>query len=112
MADANPSLKSDRYNVDTNPNKDKSPIRKADGTNIIKVSCPICGAKYGYNSLDGDPGCQDCEAREAARLIKQQKLDALEAEAERIEKENAEFAEKEAALKARIDKAQKGKGKK
>jgi hypothetical protein len=106
MANANPSTK---YHVDKNIHKDRSPIRKADGMVTIKKRCEICDGKYGYNEIDGDSGCPDCEARMAMRQIKADKLKKLEEEVLRIEKENAEYEAKEAELKARLQKAKKGK---
>jgi hypothetical protein len=106
MAKANVSSK---YQVNVNENNDRSPIRKADGTKIMKITCPVCNVKYGYNELDGDPGCQQCDVNRAIAEEKLNRLAKLEAEAEAAEKDAEEFAKKEKALKDRIAKA---KGKK
>lgn len=104
MANANPSSK---YEINTNPNNDRSPIRKADGTVIRKVTCPVCKCRYGFNTLTGDPGCEQCDINRAIAEEKVLRLKKLAEEAERLEKENAEFAKQEKALKDRIEKAKK-----
>jgi hypothetical protein len=102
MASSNPSLK---YEKNDNPHNDRSEIRKADGTHIIKVTCPVCEVKYGYNELDGDPGCVACEENQSFKQAKIDKLEKLAKEAEAAEKEAEEFLKKEKALKDRIAKA-------
>ena len=113
MANANPSLKNDidpKYKeIQGNPDGDVSPIRKNAGTRIMKVTCPKCTIRYGYNELDGDPGCLQCEANQTVKALAKEKLDRLEAEAIQAEKDALEYAEKEAALKKRISDAKSGK---
>ena len=113
MANANPSLKNDidpKYKaIQGNPDGDLSPIRKNSGTKIMKVTCPACQVRYGYNELDGDPGCLQCEANQTVKKIAAERLDKLEAEAIQAEKDAIEYAEKEKALKDRIANAKSGK---
>ena len=113
MANANPSFKNERktiYEKDQgNPDGDRSPIRKNAGRHVIKVTCPACQVRYGYNELDGDPGCLQCEANQTVKKMAQERLEKLEAEAIAAEKDAVEYAEKEAALKKRISDAKSGK---
>jgi len=113
MANARPSLKNEvdaKYLKDQgNPDRDMSPIRKNAGTHMIKVTCPACAVRYGYNELDGDPGCLQCEANQTVKALAKERLDKLEAEAIAAEKDAIEYAEKEAALKKRIADAKSGK---
>jgi len=113
MANANPSLKNEvdaKYlKQQGNPDGDVSPIRKNAGTKIMKVTCPACQVRYGYNELDGDPGCLQCEANQTVKKIAAERLEKLEAEAIAAEKDAIEYAEKEAELKKRIANAKAGK---
>jgi len=111
MANANPSIKTDpKYTkFQGNPNGDISPIRKNAGTKIMKVTCPVCTIRYGYNELDGDPGCLQCEANQTVKALAKERLERLEAEAIQAEKDAIEYAEKESALKKRIADANAGK---
>jgi len=111
MANAKPSLKVDpKFTKDQgNEHNDRSPIRKNAGTKIMKVTCPKCTIRYGYNELDGDPGCLQCEANQTVKALAKEKLDRLESEAIQAEKDAIEYAEKEAELKKRIDNAKSGK---
>jgi len=116
MADAKPTFKNSSDPKDPkytkfqgNPDGDISPIRKNAGTKIMKVTCPKCTIRYGYNELDGDPGCLQCEANQTVKALAREKLERLEAEAVEAEKDALEYAEKEAALKKRIADAKAGK---
>ena len=113
MANANPSLKNEveaKFLKDQgNEHNDRSPIRKNAGTKIMKVTCPACQVRYGYNELDGDPGCLQCEANQTVKKIAAERLDKLEAEAIQAEKDALEYAEKEGELKKRIANAKSGK---
>jgi hypothetical protein len=120
MANAKPSIKQQRldtsdgvdvkYKVDQgNPDEDRSPIRRNAGTKIMKVTCPVCTIRYGYNELDGDPGCLQCEANQTIKKIAADRLEKLEAETIQAEKDALEYAEKEAALKKRMANARAGK---
>jgi hypothetical protein len=60
MASANPVGKAE--NVSTLP--------EGKGNNLIKVRCPECDTKYGYWEEEGDPGCMECQIREAGRINK------------------------------------------
>jgi uncharacterized Zn finger protein (UPF0148 family) len=111
MANAKPSLKIDpKYTADQgNEHKDKSPIRMNAGTKIMKTACPVCQTRYGYNVLDGDPGCLQCEANITVKKLARERLEKLEAEAIQAEKDAIEYAEKEAGFKKRIADAKSGK---